>query len=434
MRVRLLSHILAALGMALGSTATPASAQGVNLEKLIDLAKTRAATQRPALQKKLAPYREVLETSYTDNWVLIDEKISEIVQLGDSIVPILLENLEPRTASPANLNLAANSARVLAKMEPAGFLQPLIDIAEGDSYAGVVHAIPLLASTQSSRAGVVLTQLLDRKKGIHQMAIIDALTRLEYRGAAMKIAKLLPLQGQENDYRATRFLGKVATKAVVPEIFRVLGVIKRGSQIMRYIRILRTCAKHDPASAERLLTFFDNQKLDRTELASLAKTLAVVAPPAHKPTITRLKAILASGDTGRLELQTAIALRALGDKTGPAALRKNLVRRTRGRSKRNYLNHANLGEYYLEFGEYKLAVDAYKAGVAVATGNAIRSMLFLQIARAQAKRERWRFVRDALKESKLPFDRIQKAAEDYPEIAEALKHETVKKFMDAFGK
>lgn len=434
MRVRLLTPTLAWLGMALCCTALPAPAQGVNLDQLIDLAKTRAATQRPQLEQKLAPYREVLETSYKDNWVLLDEKILEIVKLGDSIVPILLENLEPRTASPANLNLAANSSRALSQMGPASFLQSLIDIVEGESYSGVMHAIPLLAKTESPRAGAVLTQLLDRKKGVHRTAIIDALARLEYRGAAMTIARLMPLPRREDDFRATRYLGKVATPAVVPEIFRVLGEVKRGSQIMRYIRILRTCARHDPVAAERLLSFFDNQKLDRTELASLATTLAVVAPPDHKPTITRLKTILTSGDTGRLELQTAIALRALGDKDGPTLLRKNLLKRCRGRNKRNYLNHANLGEYYLEFGEYKLAVDAYKAGITVATGNAIRAMMYLQIARAQAKREKWRFVKDALRDSKLPFDRIQAAAGEYPELAEAILHEPVKKFMDAFGK
>ena len=161
---------------------------------------------------------------------------------------------------------------------------------------------------------------------------------------------------------------------------------------------------------------------------------AIVAPAGHKPTIERLNAILATSDTGTLELQTAIALRILGDKTGPASLKKNLRRKLTGKQKRIYLNHANLGDYYLEFGDYKAAVDAYKAGINVATGSAIRSMLYLRIARAQAKREKWTFVRNALRDSKYPFDRLQKAATDHPELAAAMQHESVKKFMSAFGK
>lgn len=424
---------LAGLVLALSFTAIRLPSQGVNLEQLIELAKSRAATQRPELQKKLEPYRTALETSYKTNWVLIDEKIAEIIKLGDSILPLLLENLEPRTESPTNVNLAKNSGRILHKMEPASFVQALIDIVMGESYTGVRLAIPLLGKTANPRAGEVLASMLEGK-ATHRNAIIEALSELGFKGAALQVAKLLPIKGPDNDQEAARYLQKVAVPEVVPEVFRALDQVKRGSQVMRYIRILRACAKQDAESAVRLLGYFSNQKLDRTELSVLADTLAVVAPPGHKPTIDKLKSILADGDTGGLELRTAMALRRLGDKSGPLTLRKNLLKKIRGRNKRNYLNHANLGEYYLEFGEFKPAVDAYKSGITHATGYAIKSMLYLQIARAQAKREKWRYVRDALKESKMPFDQIQKAAKDYPEIATALAREPVKKFMDAFGK
>ena len=433
MRARPLFPKPAWLVMALALTSTCLCAQGVTLDQLIELAKQRAATQRPLLEAKLAPYRETLQTPYKDNWVVIEEKAVKIIALGDSIVPMLLENLEPTTASPANLNLAANSARLLSKMEPSSFLQALIDIVEGKNYSGVVHAIPLLGKTGSTRAGDTLLRLLNRKAS-HQNAIIAALANLDYKRAALTIAKRLPIQAQQNDELAARYLSKVGSATVIPEVFRALTEVKRGSQIMRYVRILRSSAKQDAASADRLLGFFDNQKLDRTELAVLAATLAEIAPPGHKPTIERLKAILTKGDTGGLELQTAIALRILGDKTGPASLKKTLRRKITGKQKRNYLNHANLGEYYLEFGDYKSAVDAYKAGINVATGSAIRSMLYLQIARAQAKRGKWTFVKNALRDSKYPFDRLQKAATDHPEIAIAMQHDPVKKFMAAFGK
>jgi len=431
MRVRPLTPGLAILGLCF--LTDPAAAQGVNLDTLIETSKNRDVARRPALEKKLAPFLAVLESRYKNNWVAIDEQILEVVKLGPEIVPLLLEKLEPSSASPANLNLASNCARVLAKMAPGILLQPLIDILQGESYSGVVHAIPLLGRTGSPQAGAALTQLLDRKD-VHQAAIIDALFELGYQGAAVSIARRLPISGRNNDMKAAAYLAKVASAEVVPHIFRALGKVTLGSQIMRYVGVLRTCARQDPKTADRLLPYFDNQKLDRTELSTLADALAVIAPVGHKPTIERLKTVLESGDTGGLELRTAVALRSLGDKTGPAALRKTLIKKTRGKARRNYLNHANLGEYHLEFGDYKAATTAYKAGISVATGNAIRAMLYLQLARAQAKREKWQYVRDALRDSKMPLDRIQKAAQAHPEIAEALTHEPVKKFIDAFGK
>jgi predicted negative regulator of RcsB-dependent stress response len=307
----------------------------------------------------------------------------------------------------------------------------LITIAEGDSYRGVGHAIELLAQTGSPRAGEVLTRLLDRDKE-HQRQLIRALTRLEHKGAALRAAMLLAKLSLEDDMLLARYLSKVAVPAVTEHVLKALEVINKGRQIMAYVRILEASAPGNAAAARKLLPLLDNQKLDRTELKQLAKALAVIAPAGHEPTIERLKAVIEAGLLGPYALQVAITLDALGDKKGPQILKKNLILATR--RSREYTNHNFLGDYSMAFGDYKAAVSSYKSAIKHTTGSALDSMLQLHIARAQAKREKWTLVRDALKESKWPKELLLREFERFPELKEALKHDAVKKYMDSLDK
>jgi tetratricopeptide (TPR) repeat protein len=429
MRTRLL---VAPLLLALA----PLTAQkGVTLDQLAELAKTRAEKLRPELEKKLEPFLATLAGSYRTDFVAIDATIVKILKLGDTIVPLLLEKLEPKRESLKNRNLAANCSRILAQMEPASFLDTLIEIAEGENYTGIGLAIPLLGETGSIRAGDSLTRLLDRLDAPHARSAVRALTKLGHKGAIVKVAKGLPYRSLEDEQAAVSYLRTLKAVATAPEIARALKEVKRVPEIMRYVRLLGVCAPDNADIAHQLLPLFESKKLDSTYFFEIVEVLAIVAPRGHQPTIDRLRKLLETPAPGSLELRAAKTLKTLGDRTGPDALKRNLVRLA-SRSRRNYLHWSNLGNYYLEFGDNKKAVSSYTSAIKYATSPSVKSMLYIHLAKSQARRKppRYREVRNALRDSTANYKRLMEAAAEDPALAATMKHSVVKKFMDAFGK
>ncbi len=436
MRSRTLVALLVSLTAPVGLI-EPLAAQkkGVTLSELTELAKARAEELRPELEKKLEPFLEILSRSYKTDFVIIDEKIVEILKLGDTIIPLLLEKLEPKRESMKNRNLASNCSLILRQMEPASFLDALIEIAEGENYTGIGLAIPLLGDTGSIRAGDTLTRLLDRLDSPHARSAMKALTKLGHKGAILKVAKGLPYKMTADERAAVSYLRTLRSAVVVPEVTRALKEVNRIPEIMRYVRLLGQCARNDAETAHELLPFFENKKLDSTYFEQIVEVLALVTPVGDKMTIDRLRKMLESQSPGSLELRAAKTLKTLGDKTGPATLKRNLLKLT-ARSRKDYLNWSNLGDYCLEFGDYKRAVSSFTTAVRIAFSPSVDSMLYIQIARAQARRKplRYREVRNALRDSKADYKRLMAAAAEDPALAEAMKHPTVAKFMDAFGK
>ncbi len=431
-------HLAATLALIISGCIAPtplAAQKGVNLGQLTKLAKDRAAKLRPALEEKLKPYLEILSASYDDNWATINQKVTEIVSLGDSIIPLLLEKLEPRRESPRSRNLAANCSRALALLQPASFVDSLIEIIQGENYTGIGLAISLLGKTANERAGEALTQLLDGLDVSHRRYAVRALTDLGHKGAVLKIAKGLPYSARADDRAAIRYLMTISAREVVPEVRRALGEVKRIPDIMRYIRLLGACAHNDAATAHQLLAYFDHEKLDVTSWTDIAKILAVVAPKGDEATIERLRMIVRNPSPGTLELQAAITLRTLGNRDGPKTLEKTLHRLTQAsRSRRDYLNWSNYGEFLLEFGEYKRAVQIFKEALKKTASLSIQSSIWIHIARAQARRKpvRAKEVRNALRDSQASYAKLMQEAADDPALAAAMLLPIVKTFMDSF--
>ena len=384
----------------------------------------------------LEPYLEALSANYETASATIEEKILEVAKIGASIIPLLLEKLEPRRESPRSRNLAANCALALGKFEPASFVDSLIEIAQGENYTGIGLAITLLGRSGSERAGVALTQLLDTLDANQSRKAVRALTRLEHKGAVLKIAKGLPYPPRDDEV-AVRYLRSIGANEVVPHVLRALKEVKRIPDLMRYIQLLGACAHNDAETAHALLPYFDHEKLDDVYWSEIAQILAVVAPKGDKPTIERLKEIVKKKEPGTLELRAALTLRILGDKVGPEILRKSLRRLTSSsKTGKDYLNWSNLAEFYLEFGDYRKAVASYRSAIDRAHNPSIRSQLYIDMARAQARRTppRPRDVRDALRDSLANLEGLMEAARIDPILAKAMQDPIVKKFIDSFPK
>lgn len=406
---------------------------GVSLREIPALAKGRAERQRPALEQKLAPHWRDLARNPVEDHEIVEARIAAVVALGESTVPLLLEKLAPAQDTPDDRFTAKNCAVILSRLEPKNFTEALIDIATGKNYTAQDHAIWLLGMTESPQAGKVLTKLLDstplhrpRRRGL-----IRALASLHYAPAAPQVARLLPCDQLADHEVVVEYLMTAPDAGVVPHLLATIPTLRKPRFIMDYVRILRKVAVGDAKVASALLPLLSGEKLDQMQLAELCKALGTVAPRQHDPTITSLRGLIDTGRTGDLELEAAIALGQLGDKIGPQRLLRALKTKVRGRNKRNYLQHNNLGDYYLAFGDYQLAVRSYDTAIKHTDSVSYKSMLFVKIARAEARRERWTHVRKALKESKANYQQLLTYGQDYPELGEAYKQESVRKFLDS---
>ncbi|MCA8942229.1 MAG: HEAT repeat domain-containing protein, partial [Planctomycetes bacterium] len=150
MRVRLTIAICTAL-------ATSVSAQGIGLAELAEIARARAARQRPALVAALEPFVADLALAYQGrNRSYLDAKFDEIAKLGSGIVPLLLEYLTPTNAGEDAQNRADNVARVLARLGPAEYVDHLVELTRHTSETARRNAIWLLGFTASQRAEIAL--------------------------------------------------------------------------------------------------------------------------------------------------------------------------------------------------------------------------------------------------------------------------------------
>ncbi|MCA8957927.1 MAG: hypothetical protein KDC87_17765 [Planctomycetes bacterium] len=433
MRIRPLPLALLA---AVCSPAPGAAQKGVSLTQLTEIAKSRSERIRPELLKKLAPHLEVLSKDREREWVAIDAASAEVVKLGDTIIPLLLEKLDPRSGRPEERNLARNCAGILAKLDPASFVDALIDILEGERYDSETLVVPLLGLSGSPRAGEALTRMMDRADPRQKALILQALAKLNYRSAALVVAKQLPFAEERLNSAAVAYLEQVAAPVVVPEVRRVLKAAKLPSQIMLYARLLGRCSKEDIESADVLLEFFKNTKLDRVQLGEVARILGTVAPVGHDPTIERLRSVIKESENpGDLELDCAITLRRMGDKQGPEKLRAALISRTRSpKTKRQFIYWNYLGDYYLAFDQPKQAATAFRKAYDNAQGENVRTMLQIKLARAEARQSHWTQVRNALRDSRGSLSALQQELTKHPELAEAAKHRPVKEFLESFPK
>jgi hypothetical protein len=146
-------RFLQAAACAIAASVLPSQ---VSLHDLPALARARAERQRPAQEQALQPFWTDLALEYRDNAQYLDQRIAMVAALGDSVVPLLLERLQPVAANAQSRNLAANCRRVLERLDPSSFLDALVELARSNNEVGRVESIQLLGRSGSPRAVPVL--------------------------------------------------------------------------------------------------------------------------------------------------------------------------------------------------------------------------------------------------------------------------------------
>src|SRR5690606_12100706 len=98
---------------------------------------------------------------YWRNQEVLDGTIEKVAAL-DGVVPLLLEYLTPADESRDARRLAANSARVLARLDPLGWLDALVELAQGEHPVARQQAIFLLGHADHPRARATLLEVYER--------------------------------------------------------------------------------------------------------------------------------------------------------------------------------------------------------------------------------------------------------------------------------
>lgn len=409
-----------------------ASAQ-VSLRDLPEVARARAERLRPKQVAALEPFWADLSLDYGNNREFLDGRIAEAAQLGDSVVPLLLEKLQPAQNTDTARNLAGNCRRVLQRLDPGSFVDALAELTRGSHSVARAEAIRLLGHAQVPQAVAVLVDLIDKTKKEDRLGVIQSLRRLEARSAAPKVVPLLG--ASERRLREDVLAYLVAAKAdqVAPIVVQALSTESDDRLLSGYIDYFAACVRRDEAAALALLPLLDRDRIDWQDTLSLVKALATVAPERHEPTMRKLHEMVESNDTSSIAVFSAVSLRELGDKNGVVRLKRTLDDKLR-RRKREASLYEQRATLLFAIGEFDDAADDYEKIVEHADGAAMTRRAYQGLLKSEARRRKIQNVVKHMKASGMtPEEFEQLAGYDEP-FAEAMKHDRVQSFLKQLRK
>lgn len=402
----------------------------VSLTDLPALARSRAERLRPAQEKALEPFWTDLRLDYRDNGEYLDQRIAQVAALGDSVVTLLLEKLQPVADGAQARNLAANCRRVLARLDPGSFLDALAELARSGNEVARLESIHLLGLSRSKRAVPVLAAMLDDGRAAETLPVLDALTRLRDPSVAERLAPMLGSNDRAVRTAVMDYLVAATPPAVMPTVLQALGGETDRSLLPRYVEYFAATAKADPAVARALLPLLDDDKLDWRGTKRLVEILARVAPEDHEPTEKRLHALLDTGDTGALALEAALTLRALGDKNGLKKLLQTITDQLRRPQRRQdpqlYEDRANL---HFAVGDYREAADDFDKVLDLSNSPLLQRKMRRELVRCEARRARWDRMLRQLKDSNLSYDEVMELARADEAVQDGLQRPSVRSWL-----
>lgn len=418
--------------LALALAGTAAAQTPPTLEEVGELARGRFEAERPAQLAALQPFRDDLKIVYdATNRQWLDRRFAMAADLGDSIVPALLQWLSPPLGGGAEAsNIAGNSARILLRIGPAGFSNSLIEIVEAQNYIGRQHAIWLLGHTRSREAATVLTRLLDRPHPTQRIAVIIALKRMRALQPAQKIAGFLTSAEPTLRFAALDYLAETNPPSALEAVLKSMAAEESPDGWLEvYVRYLEGAAPRNAMAAEALLRKLQPDGVDREQLLLVTRSLARIAPVGHRETIRRCKSVLELGATENLGLACAVTMHALGDRSGYSMLEKRLT--TLIRRERDKDDHfVSRGHMYRAMGRWREASNDYQEAVERTENRGLKRDLYLLVALCEAELERWSNLLRALKKSKATYQNILFAAEASKAFTNALSHRTIRRYLD----
>lgn len=430
MRVRLLPLVLLAASFA---AATPGQ---MTLAAVAKLARDRAERGRPQQVKALEPFLADLSLNYRDNHEFLDRRIGEVAALGDALVPLLLERLQPATAGDSARNLAGNCRRVLEHLDPASFVEALGELASSNNEVARIEAINLLGHAATPQAVQLLTDLVTRTSGEEYRLTLRALRLQKAPSAAAKVVPALASNDRAVREEVLAYLVAAHPPQVVDTVIQAITNEKDDRLLPQYVEYFQATVHENDAAARALLPLLDpERRLDWQDRRRLVQVLATVAPHDHEPTCRRMHELIETGETSALTVQAAVTLRALGDRQGVTKLQRILNEQLRKPQRKReaalYEQRANLA-FAIE--EYADAIADYEKILEFSDGVAMSRRAHTGIIRSEFRRKKPANAMKAMKASGMSATDIEAIGNDDPVVQEALQQEKVRAFLQTLTK
>lgn len=405
------------------------------LAELAKLARARAERSRPAQQKALEPFWADLSLDYKVNQQHLDTKIGEVAALGDSVVPLLLEKLQPSQGGETARNLAGNCRRVLERLDPGSFLDALVELANGNNELGRTEAIRLLGCAQAPQATTLLVDLLDRTAGEDKRLVVRSLRLQKAAAAAPKVVPMLASSDRHVREDVLAYLIAAHPPQVADTVIQALANEKDNKLLPSYVEYFAASVKAHDGAARALLPLLDRDRLDWQDTKRLVQVLATVAPSDHEPTVRRLHEILDGGDTSSLAVQAALTMRGLGDRQGVTKLKRTLDEQLRKPKRREeaalFEQRANL---LFALDEYADAIADYEKALQFQDGLAMTRRAYVGQMRCEARRKKLGNLTKLMKSSGMTVSEIEAIGNEDPVFQETLQKDSVRTFLAALAK
>lgn len=421
-RPTILPAILTSL---LGATALTAQ---VSLKDLPEIARQRAERLRPLQVAALQPFWADFSLDYDSNQAVLDDSIAKASQLGDSMVPLLLEKLQPAQGGSVSRNLAGNCRRVLQRMDPGSFVDAISEMARGKHPIGRSEAIALLGYTNAPHSATVLSELLDQADEADRTLIIRSLRRLGAPGAAPKVVALLGSQDRRLREDVLRYLIAARANAVAATVVEALSTETEDRVLPYYIDYFRSCVTEDLAATKALLPLLQRDRIDWQDTKNLVRALATVAPRGHEATIRALAALIESSEASSLAVQAAVTMRALGQKQGIVKLKRQLDEKIRKRKRAAGL-YEQRASLLFAIGDFPQAHSDYQKILDYSEGAAMTRRAYEGLIRCEARRKKIQSMVRQMKSSGMTPEDFESLAAIDPPFARVMTHDRVKSFL-----
>ena len=400
----------------------------VSLRDLPEMARARAERLRPKQVAALEPFWADLSLDYANNQEFLDRRIADAAHLGDSVVPLLLEKLQPAQNTDTALNLAGNCRRVLQRLDPGSFVDALAELTRGSHAVARSEAIRLLGYAEVPQAVAVLVDMLDKTKWEDRYRVLQSLRRLKARSAAPKVVPLLG--GSERRLREDVLAFLVAAKAdqVAPTVVQALSTETDDRLLSGYIDYFAVCVRRNESAALALLPLLERDRIDWQDTLSLVKALAYVAPRRHEPTMRKLHEMIDGNDTSSIAVYSAVSLRELGDKNGVTRMKRALDDKLR-RRKREASLYEQRASLLFAIGEFGDATDDYEKILEYADGAAMTRRAYQGLLKSEARRRKIQNVVKHMKASGMSPEEFERLARYDEPFREAMKHDRVQSYM-----
>lgn len=424
MRVRPTPLLAVLAGTVLASALT---AQ-VSLKELPELARQRAERLRPRQIAALQPFWADFALDYRNNQSVIEDSINKVTELGDSVVPLLLEKLQPAQGGSVSRNLAANCGRVLRRMDPGSFVDALAELARGKHEIGRTEAIKLLGYADVPQAATVLTDLFDVVDDTDRTYVMRSLRNLGAPQAADKVVKHLGSSSRTRREDVLRYLVAAKASSVADLVVDALSSESEDRVLPYYIDYFGACVQNHEKATLALLPLLSRERIDWQDTKNLVKALATVAPKKHDATLRRLGEFIDSSEASSLAVQAAVTMRTLGDKSGISRLNRQLDDKIRKRKKEAGL-YEQRASLLFAVGEYSKAHSDYDKILEYSEGAAMTRRAFEGLLKCTARRNKIQSLIREMKDSKMAPEDFQALAEKDEAFQKAMTHDRVKSYI-----